>query len=90
MTTYGPNIRMRLLVSLAFCTSLMNLYNQLVEETLEMCAEEGVTCMALDDFDEVAGAGIPEPTPAGARDLALRIQKAVLDQIAKEERGRVC
>mmetsp|Transcript_93917 Transcript_93917/g.166178 ORF Transcript_93917/g.166178 Transcript_93917/m.166178 type:complete len:249 (-) Transcript_93917:59-805(-) len=85
MTTYGPNMRMRLFVSLGYCTSLMTLYNRLIEEALEMCAEEGVHCLTLDDFDEVGGVGIPEPTPAGAKDLACRIQRVVLEQIAKEE-----
>lgn len=85
MTTYGPNIQMKLLVALGHCQNLMSLYNQLIEEAQEICAEEGVKCICLDDFSEVAGAGIPEPTPAGAKELAYRIQEAVLAQIAKEE-----
>lgn len=85
MTTYGPNSRMRLFVAVGYCMSLMSLYNQLIEEAQAMCAEEGVTCMSLADFDEVAGVGIPEPTPTGAKDLAYRIRKVVLDQISKEE-----
>ena len=42
-----------------------------------MCAEEGVTCIALDYWgdDEKAnpGSGIPEPTPYGAWELAKTI-----------------
>lgn len=87
MTTYGPNTRMRLFVALGYCQSLMSLYNRLIAEARTMCEEEGVTCMSLEDFSEVAGVGIPEPTPLGAKQLAERIQRAVLDQISKEEGG---
>lgn len=85
MTTYGPNVKMKVFVALGYCTSLMALYNRLVEEAQDICAEEGVKCMALDDFYGVAGPAIPEPTPEGAKELACRIQKVVLEQIAREE-----
>ena len=61
------------------CRSLMRLYQQYIEEAEQMCAEEGVTCIALDTFtdDERAnpGTGIPEPTPYGAWVLARMIQE---------------
>lgn len=85
MATYGPNIQMKTLVWIGHCQNLMALYNQLCEEAEETCREEGVNCMLLNDFYGVAGAGIPEPTPSGARELAERIQRVVLQLIAKEE-----
>ena len=54
-----------------------------------MCAEENVTCMALDFFgdDERAnpGTGIPEPTPYGAWKLAKMVQERVCEVMKKEE-----
>ena len=56
-----------------------------------MCAEECVTCIALDIFTDAEKAVdtgrtlIPEPTPYGAWRLAKMIQEVVLKQIEIEE-----
>ena len=72
------------------CRNLNRLYTQYIEESKQICAEEGVTCIPLDHFtdDERAnpGSGIPEPTPYGAWALAKLIQEGVLQQIQKEEK----
>ena len=77
-TPYPPTGLMKFAVGLT-CRSLNGLYQQYIEEALQMCEEEGITCIPLDFFtgDEAAVETgrtlIPEPTPYGAWKLAKMI-----------------
>ena len=69
--------------------NLMRIYREMLEAAQKACDEVGITCIKLDHFgDDERKAGetnIPEPTPKGAYDLAVLIQKNVLDRIKVEE-----
>ena len=68
---------------------LMAIYALCIELSKKTCAEEGITCIPLDHFTNKersdSGTGIPEPTPEGAKALAVLIHDGVLKQIQKEE-----
>jgi len=86
MTPYPPTGLMKFAVGVTCRGNLSKLYEQCVREAKNVCAKEGVGCIPLDHFgdDERAGpgTGIPEPTPKGARDLAVLIQERIVAQIA--------
>jgi len=89
MTPYPPTGLMKFAVGVTCRGNLGELYEQFLRESKHVCAAEGVGRIPLDHLgdDERAGpgTGIPEPTPKGARDLAVLIQQCVVAQIQLEQ-----
>ena len=89
MTPYPPTGLMKFAVGITCRGNLSSLYDQCVREAKVMCEVEGIECIPLDHFGDAEragpGTGIPEPTPKGARDLAVLIQERVVAQIQMEE-----
>jgi len=89
LTPYPPTSLMKVAVRLTCRGNLSALYEQCVCEAKQMCENQGIKCIPLDHFGDEErigpGTGIPEPTPKGAKELALLIQEAVLSRIQVEE-----
>ena len=89
MTPYPPTGLMKFAVGITCRGNLGELYEQFLREAKELCAAEGIGYIPLDhlgDSERIGpGTGIPEPTPKGARDLAVLIQECVVAQVQMEQ-----